>query len=172
MTQYANRREAWHETPSPTILLWHPGSWRSSTISLSQTICVSDLIDYISRDWTTTFTFNYDALISRFVSYSIYGGKEWEITQSDIPDGEPYQIIRPIPVKIEDDNEIEFTATFEAANIAIGGETPQDSFRWIVLEVLDTLDSLLSHGETLGPDAEKQLHTLSHYIVKADNASR
>ena len=98
--------------------------------------------------------------------------KNWEITQDDIPAEEPYRIIKPVPVKVEREREMDFTATFEAGNVSIGGETFQDAFQSLVLEIMDTLDSLLDSDVNLGPDAKRQLRALGDYIVKTDNTTR
>lgn len=76
-----------------------------------------------------------------------------------------YIVLQPIPIIIErvDDS---FLATFEEANIAIGGVNRQDAYQSLVAEILDTFDALTEEGH-LGPDAAAQLQVLRTYIGKA-----
>ena len=57
-------------------------------------------------------------------------------------------------------------ATFQEANIAIGGFDRQDAYQSFVAEILDTFD-VLTEEEYLGPDAAAQLQVLRTYIGKA-----
>ncbi|MBF6571247.1 MAG: hypothetical protein IVW54_20480 [Candidatus Binataceae bacterium] len=91
---------------------------------------------------------------------------EWKIEQEDLPEGEPYAIIRDIPVKITRDGVLDFTATFEDANISIGGIHQRDAFQALVYEILDLFDYLAANSNTLGPEPQRQLAVLSEHIVK------
>src|SRR5208282_2910477 len=163
MTQYADLKETWYEIPSPAVLFWPGNDWRSlvsifdirafeGSYGIPPFASKLPAHGLITSVWIDTWVSAAGAceLIDEAV-------RNWEITQDDIPAGEPYRIIKPIPVKIEREHETDFTATFDAGNISIGGETFQDAFRWLVLEILDTLDSLLECTANLGPDAERQL---------------
>lgn len=94
--------------------------------------------------------------------------REWPIGQDDLPDGEPYQIIRDIPVTIRKHTDVEFTATFENANLSIGGISPRDAFQALVYEILDTFDYLTMHQTELGPELVRQLRVLSQHIAKTE----
>jgi hypothetical protein len=98
--------------------------------------------------------------------------KHWEIEQDDIPEGEPYIIKKPIPVTVERQHESDFTAAFDAGNVSISGQTFQDAFQFLMLEILDTLDTLLSCQASLGSNAKRQLSVLSEYLAKTDSATR
>jgi hypothetical protein len=93
---------------------------------------------------------------------------QWKIEQEDLPDGEPYTIIKDIPVKITEDSALDFVATFEDANISIGGIHKRDAFQALVYELLDLFDYLTANRDTLGPEPQRQLVVLSEHIVKAN----
>jgi hypothetical protein len=88
------------------------------------------------------------------------------IEQSDLPLGEPYTVLRPIPVKVVRENETEFLADFSEANLAIGGCNFHDAVQALILEILETLDYLSAHASELGPSPQEQLRVLRSYIVK------
>lgn len=92
----------------------------------------------------------------------------WRIEQTDIPPGEPYAVTVPIPVRMVREGELDFTASFEEADISISGESLRDAFQALVLEVLDTFDYLLSHCSDLGPWPEEQLAILKSHLAKAN----
>jgi hypothetical protein len=172
MTQYANKEETWQETSSPVVLFW-PDDWRSRSLTFE--LGVYEGIFPITAHLASHTIELPETLVLSAVNLCTLADetiKDWEITQQDIPSGEPYKVIKPIPVKIVREHETDFTATFEAGNISIGGETFQDAFQSLVLEILDTLDTLLDCNASLGRDAALQLRTLSGYIGKTDNATR
>jgi hypothetical protein len=83
---------------------------------------------------------------------------------TDLEDG--YALIRPIPVQIMREGDGHARASFEEANIAIGGTSDQDAFQSLFAEILDTFDDLCESEQHLGPDAQRQLQLLRTYIVK------
>jgi len=89
-----------------------------------------------------------------------------KIEQSDLPDKEPYKIIQDIPVTVTRSGELDFVASFEKANIAIGGVDFHDAFQALVYEILDVFDFLTTNSDILGPEPEKQLALLNKHIVK------
>jgi hypothetical protein len=92
--------------------------------------------------------------------------REWSIEQNDIPSDEPYEILKGIPVKIDKDGEIEYTASFEEANLAIGGNSPREAFDSLIYEILDTFDHYSEQVDALGPEPQRQLAVLNRYIAK------
>lgn len=94
------------------------------------------------------------------------GDREWTIQQSDLPDGEPYEVTKEIPVRIIKAGDLEYVATFEDANISIGGISKHDAFQALVYDVLDTFDYLNAHQPELGPAPRRQLAVMSRHLVK------
>ena len=77
-----------------------------------------------------------------------------------------YRVLKPIPIDIRRIGDGNFLASFQEANIAIGGLDSQDAYQGLVAEILNTFDTL--NGEaSLGPDAAAQLEVLRSYIVRA-----
>ena len=107
-------------------------------------------------------------LISGLFENPASATRDWQIEQDDLPEGEPYTIIRDIPVRINKDNEVEYTATFENACLSIGGISPKDAFQALVYEILDALDYMIAHRSELGPEPLRQLGILSQHIVKSN----
>lgn len=80
----------------------------------------------------------------------------------DFP-GEPYTVLRRIPVDIVRLDVGSYEARFDEANIAISGTDAKDALQAISADILDTYEILL--GETyLGVDAAHQLEVLESYI--------
>lgn len=77
-----------------------------------------------------------------------------------------YDLIRPIPYRIERMDEGEFRASFDEANIAISGVGRQDAYQSLVAEILDTFDTLTGE-EQLSPATAAQLDVLRTYIARA-----
>jgi len=93
---------------------------------------------------------------------------EWRVQQGDLPDGEPYTVVKDIPVKVIQDGSLDFIATFEDANISIGGINKRDAFQALVYEILDLFDYLTANHDTLGPEPQRQLAVLSGHLVKVN----
>jgi predicted RNase H-like HicB family nuclease len=73
---------------------------------------------------------------------------------------EPYTLLRPISVLIED-SEDGYLASFFDANIGTSGETEQEAFENLKSLVLDIFDSLSREAsERLGPEPARQLAVL------------
>jgi len=118
---------------------------------------VIQLIQLDSDSWSTWISELDDP------SETVRHGK---IEQSDLPDKEPYKIIQDIPVTVTRSGELDFVASFDKANIAIGGIDFHDAFQGLVYELLDVLDYLTANSDSLGPEPEKQLTLLNKHIVK------
>ncbi len=91
----------------------------------------------------------------------------WKIADSDIPDAEPYHVLVPIPVTLVRHG-LDFTASWDEANIAIGGESFRDAFQALVLELLDAYDHFSTNQSQLGLEAERQFDLLKKHLVRVD----
>jgi hypothetical protein len=79
---------------------------------------------------------------------------------------EGYVVLLPIPVQISRSTDGTYLASFEEANIAIGGADPQDAYQSLVAEILDTIDTLIDEPR-LSPPAAAQLQVLRNYVFKS-----
>ena len=82
---------------------------------------------------------------------------------SSLP-GEPYTLLRPIPVKIEQVEQDDFLARFEEANIGMSGETAQEALQNLLIDVLDAFELFCKEETNLGPEPTCQLRVLRRYI--------
>lgn len=80
--------------------------------------------------------------------------------------GGSYKLIKKIPITMTQNGEHDFTASFDEANIAIGGISYDAAFETLVDEIIDTFDYLSYHENELGPGPEQQLIVLNKYIEK------
>jgi hypothetical protein len=76
-----------------------------------------------------------------------------------------YDVLQPIPYEIDEINAGDFLASFEEANIAIGGSDPGDAYQALLAEILDTFDALVAEPN-LSANAAEQLRILRTYIGK------
>jgi hypothetical protein len=80
---------------------------------------------------------------------------------------EPYTLLKPMSVLIED-SEDGYLASFFDANIGTSGETEQEAFENLKSLVLDIFDSLSREApERLGPEPARQLAVLRSFIHAA-----
>lgn len=80
---------------------------------------------------------------------------------------EPYSLLKPMSVLIED-SEDGYLASFFDANIGTSGETEQEAFENLKSLVLDMFDSLSREApERLGPEPARQLAVLRSFIRAA-----
>jgi predicted RNase H-like HicB family nuclease len=80
---------------------------------------------------------------------------------------EPYSLLKPMSVLIED-SEDGYLASFFDANIGTSGETEQEAFENLKSLVLDMFDSLNREApERLGPEPARQLAVLRSFIRAA-----
>lgn len=78
--------------------------------------------------------------------------------------GLTYDLLRPIPVVIEQNDE-NFVASFTDANIHTSGETASEAFNNLKSYIGDVFDELLAIGrERLGPGPRRELTVLEQYI--------
>jgi predicted RNase H-like HicB family nuclease len=82
---------------------------------------------------------------------------------------EPYSLLKPMSVLIED-FEDGYLASFFDANIGTSGETEQEAFENLKSLVLDMFDSLSREApERLGPEPARQLAVLRSFIRAVEN---
>ena len=74
------------------------------------------------------------------------------------------QVKKPIPIRIFILDSSEFIASFDEANIAMGGETSIDAKEALLEEILASYDALTEHEGRLGLQMELQLVALKKYI--------
>ncbi len=79
--------------------------------------------------------------------------------------GEPYRLLKPIPITIQRLGEADFMASFEMANIAVSGPDIEDAYQSIAMHILDVFDSLIAEEGNLGPEPRRQLQILRTYLV-------
>jgi hypothetical protein len=85
-------------------------------------------------------------------------------TISSLP-GEPYTLLQPIPLKIDQVGEGDFLAGFDEANIAMSGETSQEAFQNLIAEILNAFESFSVEEANLGPEPARQLRILKKYLA-------
>ena len=89
----------------------------------------------------------------------------------DFPN-EPYKIIKHIPVMIQQNAPRDFTASFREANIAMPGETLEESLANLATHILDVYELLRDQPKRkLARHPREQLATLRRFFVeKTDRA--
>jgi len=102
------------------------------------------------------------SLGSNVVSVGVVEPDVYHITH--LP-GEPYRLLRPIPIVIQRLGEADFMASFEIANIAVSGLDINDAYQSIAMHLLDVFESLIAEEGNLGPGPSKQLQILKSYLV-------
>lgn len=164
MTQYAKRdEETWRQTAPETILI-SLQDWPNTNTSVSFHFDPVPVI-YLPLDKALAVTMDTWCLSPDPVELSNDPVRHWEIEQENIPKDEPYKILKPIPVTVTEHNDLEFVASLDAANIAMGGTTFHDAFQALVFEILDVFDHLSANADRLGPQPEKQLKLLRTHLV-------
>jgi hypothetical protein len=80
--------------------------------------------------------------------------------------GEPYALRRPIPVTIQKLEADDFEARFEEANLAVSGETIQEAFQNLAIEILNIFEIFNQEENNLGPEPTRQLRVLKQYLAR------
>ena len=75
-----------------------------------------------------------------------------------------YILRQPIPVHLTQEDDGEWTARFEAANIGISDKDQEGAKDSLVYDILDTMDFLSKHEGALIPNLKRSLAVLRHYI--------
>jgi hypothetical protein len=94
--------------------------------------------------------------------------RDWIIEQSDLPSDEAYRITQAIPVKVTKNSDLEYTATFDQANLSISGTGYRDAFQALIYEILDVFDRFSADVDLLGPEPRRQLDILKAHLVKTN----
>ena len=80
--------------------------------------------------------------------------------------GESYALRRPIPVAIQRLEADDFVASFEEANLAVSGETSQEAFQNLAIEILNLFEIFSEEESNLGPEPTRQLKVLKQYLAR------
>jgi hypothetical protein len=80
--------------------------------------------------------------------------------------GEPYALRRPMPVAIQMLEADDFEARFEEANLAVSGETIQEAFQNLAIEILNIFEIFNEEESNLGPEPTRQLRVLKQYLAR------
>ncbi len=76
----------------------------------------------------------------------------------------PYSLRVPIPILLEALESGGWIATFDEANIAMIGETPEEAKELLSYNIVDAIELFYSHEEALVPDLRQTLEILLRYI--------
>ena len=86
-------------------------------------------------------------------------------TIAEFPGGEPYEVKKPIEVTIKENALGDFLARFEEANLAMPGETLEDSRSALAAHILDVYELLKKEPpKKLGSEAKRQLAILRKFV--------
>ena len=143
--------------------------WQSPPQSFSSTLPVGTRERAYSSnsEWFNQLKTYIEALLSELENPN-QPERRAKISQADLPAGAPYQIVKDIPVKVIREGDIDYIATFEDANISIGGTSYRDAYQSLICELLDVFDRFTEERSNLGPEPSRQLKVLAQYIVKAN----
>ncbi len=75
-----------------------------------------------------------------------------------------YRLLQPIQIRLERDEDGEWTASFDAANIGMSGSSPEDARQALAEDIVEAFALFLEEEETLGPGPKEQLAVLRQYI--------
>ena len=78
--------------------------------------------------------------------------------------GEPYKILKPIPVTIRSLDGGGFEGAFIGGNIAWVGESRAETINGLKAEILDTIEIFEADEDRLGPEPKRQLAVLRTYL--------
>jgi hypothetical protein len=140
-------------------------SWHSPPLAVMPAFGTRAQAYTVTSGWFNHLVIYVNAWLSEFENPN-QPERRWTIGQADLPNGEPYQMIERIPVKVTREGDVDFIATFEEANISIGGTSYRDAYQSLICEVLDLFDHFTANRQNLGPEPLRQLDLLSEYIVK------
>lgn len=76
---------------------------------------------------------------------------------------EEFEVLTPLVLKI-DEEEGEFIACFEEANIAMSGDTEEEAIENVLADILDTFVLFSKEETNLGPKPARQLSVLRRYL--------
>lgn len=80
-----------------------------------------------------------------------------------------FELCKDIPVLCEADEDNNWLAQFERANIGMPGNSVSDACEALAYDIVYAFDSFTSDEQTLGNPLKEQLEVLREYIRKADH---
>lgn len=120
----------------PEHIVARPEVSRSNAIVVSEIFSASATSQVKSREWITDFS------------------------------GEPYRVLRAIPVTVRDLDIEGVEVAFEDGNIAWVADDRVDAVNGLKAEILNTIEDFESNTDRLGPGPKKQLDILLTYLER------
>ena len=78
--------------------------------------------------------------------------------------GEPYNVLKPIPITVRSLDGGDFEGAFIGGNIAWVGESRAEAINGLKAEILDTIEIFEADEDRLGPEPKRQLAVLRTYL--------
>lgn len=75
-----------------------------------------------------------------------------------------HSLLKPIPVRLKPVGEGEWLASFDEANIAMTGDTPEEAKELLAYNIIDALELFHAKENALIPDLKQALMVLRQYI--------
>ena len=75
-----------------------------------------------------------------------------------------HSLLKPIPIRLKPVGEGEWIASFDEANIAMTGDTPQEAKELLSYNIIDAVELFHAKEEVLIPDLKQALMVLRQYI--------
>ena len=82
---------------------------------------------------------------------------------TELPDT-THALIKPIPIRLKSVGEGEWMASFDEANIAMSGDTPEEAKELLSYDIIDAVELFHANEESLIPDLKRNLMVLRQYI--------
>ena len=80
-----------------------------------------------------------------------------------LPDS-PHSLLKPIPIRLKLVGNGEWMASFDEANIAMTGDTPEEAKELLSYNIIDVVEFFHAKEEALIPDLKQALMALRQYI--------
>ena len=80
-----------------------------------------------------------------------------------------YELLQPIPVQLKLGEDGGWIARFEAANIGMAGNNPEEAKELLSYYLIDAMESFLEEEKSLIPKLKRDLDALRRYIKFIDN---
>ena len=82
---------------------------------------------------------------------------------AELPDA-AHVLLKPIPIRLKSVGEGEWMASFDEANIAMTGDTPEEAKELLSYDIIDAMELFHANEESLIPDLKQNLMVLRQYI--------
>ena len=82
---------------------------------------------------------------------------------TELPDA-THSLLKPIPIRLKPVGEVEWMASFDEANIAMTGDTPEEAKELLSYNIIDAVELFHAKEEALIPDLKQALVVLRQYI--------